>query len=71
VQALNGGCPNIRFVVSGTVIVADGNTKYPKDGQCGDVRPGVTVSVSGTTDPTGIVIANTINVKKKGDEGDQ
>jgi len=69
VRFLVGSCPNLQFVVNGTVVVTDGSTDYRKKPSCEDMRSGVSVSVDGVRE--GLAVrAQSIEIKGGGDTGD-
>jgi len=60
---LSGTCPNIRFIASGRLIVADKNTDYSRGG-CKDISNGDTIQVNAITQPDGSVLATKIEITK-------
>jgi hypothetical protein len=64
---VTGRCPNVQFVVNGTVVVTDSKTDFRKKGSCDDLTAGAGVTVDGVRD--GVVVrAQTIQVQKKDDK---
>jgi hypothetical protein len=63
VVLLFGQCPGVVFVVRTTTIVVNPATNFKK-GDCSDLRSGVDVSVTGTTQPDRNILATTVQFKK-------
>ena len=63
IQALSGRCPAVMFVIGTTTIVTDGKTDFKK-GDCGDLKSGRGVAVTGKTQPGLSVLATRIEFKK-------
>jgi hypothetical protein len=63
VSALSGSCPAVTFSVDGMGVAADGSTDFSK-GNCGDLQNGRLVTVTGTIQTSGIVVATVIALKK-------
>ena len=59
VSGISGRCPDLRFTVSGYVVVTDKSTKF-SDLSCRDIKNGRRVSVDGTTDSIGTVHARRV-----------
>jgi hypothetical protein len=62
VTNVSGRCPDLTFVVSGRVVITDGDTKF-KGLSCGDVaKGGRQIDGDGVTDASGAIHAD--NVRK-------
>jgi hypothetical protein len=67
IAGLSGRCPNVTFTIGKTSIVADQATGY-RNGSCGDLRAGRSVTVTGTTEPHETVNAVSIDLGKGNDQ---
>lgn len=63
VSGLGGGCPALSFQVKGTPVATNGSTKF-EGGGCSVVQNGRKVEVKGTRQPTGVVLASTVELKR-------
>ena len=61
---LSGHCPDLTFALGGTTVKASGQTAY-SGGNCGDVKTGAEVDVTGTKASSGAIEASAINITKK------
>ncbi len=61
VSGLSGSCPNRSFLLAGTTIVANGDTEYPGQDNCGDLRDGVSARVRGIGQADGSIRATRID----------
>jgi Domain of unknown function (DUF5666) len=64
VAALSGQCPGVVFVVKTTTIIVTAATDF-KNGDCGDLRSGVDVTLTGTIQADQSVVASRVQFKKK------
>jgi len=64
VSNLSGRCPDLTFKARNYTVVTDKSTDYSKKSDCGDVRNGRDVSVSGVTQSNGTVRATKIGVDR-------
>jgi Putative binding domain, N-terminal len=62
---LPGVCPDLPFLVKGRVIVATSSTEYTRKSSCGDLAPGVNVTVTGTVQLDVSILASKIDVRDK------
>jgi hypothetical protein len=61
-SGMSGSCPNRSFTISGTTIVTNRDTEYPKkDTSCGDLRDGVSARVRGIGQADGSIRATRID----------
>jgi hypothetical protein len=65
----DGDCPNRRFTVNGTRVVASATTEYI-DSNCSDLRNRRQVFVEGLEGPDGTIAATRIRVARDGDDDD-
>jgi hypothetical protein len=63
VLLLFGRCPDVRFTIGLTTIVADASTDYKKS-HCDDLRVGRSASGQGVVQPDGTVKATQIQADK-------
>jgi hypothetical protein len=63
ISGLTGGCPILAFKVGSTVVATDGKTKF-KETNCRDIREGQRVEVKGQQLLSGVVLAETVELKK-------
>ena len=63
-SALRGACPDLTFIVSGSMVYADGGTQY-RQGNCKHVEEGQRVVVVGQRKSDGRVSAERIDLKPK------
>jgi Domain of unknown function (DUF5666) len=65
---LTGRCPNLRFVVQGTVTLTNDDTKFRK-GSCGNLENGDDVRVKGQRQADGTVEAREVE-RRDDDDND-
>ena len=53
VSMVTGTCPSVAFMVDGTLVSADGATRF-RDGRCADIDDGVRVQITGVMEVGGI-----------------
>lgn len=64
VGQVKGDCPNLRFVIGETRVVADERTRY-EDGSCRDLARDRTVEVEGSLSPDGTLTARKIDFEAR------
>ncbi len=62
-----GDCPNRRFTVNGTLVVASVSTQYVGSSSCADLKNKVQVFVEGLQGPDGTVAATRIEIRANDD----
>ncbi|MFN2445666.1 MAG: BACON domain-containing protein [Vicinamibacterales bacterium] len=66
ISGFGGSCPNLTFTVSSRTVRTNASTAFVNGG-CGGYRNGLTVSVSGTQQPDGSLVATT-STRTDGDD---
>jgi hypothetical protein len=61
---VQGSCPNLRFVLSGTIVTTNDDTKF-KRGPCRNVETADSVDVKGWRQRDNSVLATEVNLGKK------
>ena len=59
ISARSGSCPVLRFTVENTVVTTNGDTDFDR-GRCSDARHGAEVTVRGSRQPNGTVLARRV-----------
>jgi hypothetical protein len=62
VSGLSGTCPNLTFVVRGTLIRTNNNTEFRK-GSCGELENRMDVEVRGRRQSDGSIVARRVELK--------
>jgi len=57
----SGNCPTIGFLVQGTTVMTNGNTKF-EDGSCAQVVNGARVGVEGTRQSNNTILAKEVEI---------
>lgn len=63
VSDVSGTCPNLRFVVRGSVVSTNSNTGFAR-GSCGHVVNGMEVDVEGTRQSDGSILARKVELNR-------
>jgi hypothetical protein len=61
---LSGSCPSLRFTVRDTVVSTSDDTRFNR-GDCSDVANGREVTVEGTQQSDGLVIADRVVLERR------
>lgn len=67
VSDLTGKCPNLTINLSGTVVVTNASTTF-LNGHCPDVKNKETLTVVGTAQPDGSVVATQVDLRSGGND---
>lgn len=60
IGSIDGSCPDLTLIISGTRVVTDRKTDYGKKTDCGDLQRGMDVKVKGKRQTDGSVLAEKI-----------